>query len=255
MLILPDSGRSNLGVAGNFTRLLKASTAEYVMFANPDDVWYADKIQRTLRKLQELENNSLPGLPCVVHTNMKVVDSELKLIANSMWAFQGIVPRRSTTFASTCIENTMNACTIMMNRTLVNLVDSIPDASHNEDWWVCMVAKAFGQVAWLDEPTMFWRRHGSNDSQASSLRNAIQLFAVSPANGRARIHHIIQANMPRVQAFLERYGPCLSERHRSVCEAFLDLLQMGPVSRRFAILKYRFFFGSIARTLGVLLLI
>jgi rhamnosyltransferase len=38
-----DSGKKNLGIAGTFTSLLQETTADYVMLADYDDVWYPEK--------------------------------------------------------------------------------------------------------------------------------------------------------------------------------------------------------------------
>ena len=99
MEIPPDSGAGNLGVAGNFSRLLAASSMPYVMFANPDDIWYPDKIEVTWQAMLACEAGSDAGTPCLVHTDLEVVDAEMRQIAPSLWAYQGLRPHRTQRFS------------------------------------------------------------------------------------------------------------------------------------------------------------
>ena len=42
----------NLGYNKNFEFLLNQSTAEYITFSDHDDIWYLDKIEKSLQKLK-----------------------------------------------------------------------------------------------------------------------------------------------------------------------------------------------------------
>ena len=42
----------NLGYNKNFEFLLKQSTAEYIMFSDHDDIWYEDKVEKSLEKIK-----------------------------------------------------------------------------------------------------------------------------------------------------------------------------------------------------------
>ena len=164
MEILPDSGAGNLGVAGNFSRLLAASSMPYVMFANPDDIWYPDKIEVTWQAMLACEAGSDAGTPCLVHTDLRsrgcrnAADCALAVGVSG-----AATPSDPTVLEIPMIENTVWACTAMINRPLVELAGAIPEESHNEDWWVALVAAAFGKIVSLPEPTIAWRRHGRND--------------------------------------------------------------------------------------------
>src|SRR5262249_18463194 len=47
MVVLSDSGTRNLGVIGNYNRILEATSTDWVMSADPDDVWLPCKISTT----------------------------------------------------------------------------------------------------------------------------------------------------------------------------------------------------------------
>jgi glycosyltransferase involved in cell wall biosynthesis len=255
LIILPDSGRSNLGVAGNFSRLLAASTSRYVMFANPDDVWHSDKIAITLNAMQAAEARAGVAVPCLVHTDLRMVDGHLRPLAPSFRRYQGLFPKRSNNVSMVFVENTVWACTTMLNRALVELAGEIPAESHHEDWWAAMVGAAFGIIVALPEQTIDWRRHGGNDSDVSEFSTATGAALLSPRQARERLRNLLGAGRPRVQVFLTRYRERMHPRQIAAAEAFLALDTMGPIRRRWAVLRHRLLFTSWWRNLGMLVLL
>jgi glycosyltransferase involved in cell wall biosynthesis len=253
MKILPDSGAVNLGVAGNFSRLLAASSAPYVMFANPDDVWYPSKIETTWRAMRSCEAECAAGTSCLVHTDLEVVDAQMRRIAPSLWAYQGLKPNRNQRLSRFMVENTVWACTAMINRPLVDLAGAIPEESHNEDWWVALVAAAFGRIVSLPEQTIAWRRHGGNDSVFTRLTEVVWSSAVAPLEKRRHLHSILNASVPRVRVFLQRYRALMSEDQVAAAEAFIGLLGVNAWDRRAAVLRHQLLFTSSLRNLGMLL--
>ena len=79
---LVDSSK-NLGVKKSFETLLKYasenSDAEYFIFCDQDDVWNNDKIEKTLKKMQELETfygNKIP----LLDNNYVAIDKPIKYL-------------------------------------------------------------------------------------------------------------------------------------------------------------------------------
>jgi len=83
-LIEDDRGR--LGPALNFGKLLEHTDNDYVMFSDQDDVWLPDKIDLTLNTMKDAEE-IYPNMPILVHTDLKVVNEDLKIIADSLWSY------------------------------------------------------------------------------------------------------------------------------------------------------------------------
>ena len=54
-LILLFSENENIGCVRNFEKLLAASTSDYVMLADQDDIWDLDKSERLLAVMHEIE--------------------------------------------------------------------------------------------------------------------------------------------------------------------------------------------------------
>ena len=204
---------------------------------------------------QDAEREAGVDSPCLVHTQLRMVDADLRCIAPAFWRYQGICPNPGRPFSSVLVENTVWACTAMLNRALVELAGEIPAESHHEDWWIAMVAAAFGVTVSLPEQTIDWRRHGQNDSDVSQLSSATSSALLAPRKTRRRLRDLLDANRPRVEVFLRRYGARLNARQIAAAEAFIALNSMGPIRRRWSVLRHRLLFTSWRRSAGMLFLL
>ena len=71
--------------------------ANYIMFCDQDDIWESGKVEKTLKKMQELEK-LYPDTPLLVHTDLHVVDNELNLLDTSFWHYQNLNPSKDWFF-------------------------------------------------------------------------------------------------------------------------------------------------------------
>jgi len=159
----------NLGAKENFSTLLDyalgESGTEYFMFCDQDDVWHPDKVEKTYVKMQELESFYGKNTPLLIHGNLTVVDKDLEIIAPSFWDYQHIDPFQGSS-NRLLLQNVVTGCTMMINRALAEKVKHIPQEAIMHDWWIAMVASAFGKIAFIDEPLMLYRQHSKNDTGA-----------------------------------------------------------------------------------------
>jgi glycosyltransferase involved in cell wall biosynthesis len=253
-LIDEDTG-NNLGALGSFSRLMEHSTSPYVMFADQDDVWLSDKIRLTLEAMQRQESITGLSRPVLVHTDLTIVDENLRVLNKSHWKHQGLAPRRSPKFSTIMMENCVWGCTAMLNRPLVNAVGTIPAAAVYHDWWIALVASAFGATVPLAEQSILYRRHGNNESEISSLREVSRSGLVDWRVPRRRVYQLLADGRPRVEKFLQVYRERMSPAQIAAAEAFLRLPERGFLSRRLDILRHSLFFSGLARTVGILLLV
>jgi glycosyltransferase involved in cell wall biosynthesis len=157
----------------NFTHLLAASTAEYVMFCDQDDVWLPDKIEKTFNKMQALVRLH-PSLSIVVHTDLDVVDESLCSIAPSMFEYQGL-EKSINSLLQILAKNSVTGCTMMMNRQAITVSQPILPSAVMHDWWIAaMVIKHQGVIKFIDEPLIHYRQHSSNSVGAK--RNSISFI-------------------------------------------------------------------------------
>ena len=90
----------------------------YIMFSDQDDVWLADKIEKTLVKMKAAEREHGVGTPLLVHTDLFV---GLQDGAPRLFDFQKL-DRSATSLNRLLVQNNVTGCTVMFNRALLDKV-------------------------------------------------------------------------------------------------------------------------------------
>lgn len=218
--LLPE--QTNLGVRGNYSRLLSFAQCDYVMFADQDDVWMPLKVQKTIVKMKEMEQQFGEQTPLALHTDLHVVDANLKLISSSFWKYAKLFPLRAASLNRLLVQNVVTGCTLMINKSLRHSMGSIPTEAIQHDWWIALFASAFGEIGVVEEATIHYRQHGHNVLGAlkfSALSYLIQKFSNPPeADFKYR-----QQNLCQAKTFLTHYHSLLNPKQ---CEMLVDYCQL-----------------------------
>ncbi|MGL5648732.1 MAG: glycosyltransferase family 2 protein [Clostridium sp.] len=155
--------KGGLRAKDNFLELLRNSKENYIMFCDQDDIWLPNKIELTLNKMLEIEDG-----PTLIHTDLKVVDKSLNIIANSFWKFQNLNPNRKT-YNYLIVQNNITGCTMMLNRKLVNLSKGDFPNGTMHDWIISIIASISGKIAYVSEQTVLYRQHPFNQIGATKI--------------------------------------------------------------------------------------
>jgi len=187
---------------------------------------------------------SYPQQPILVHSDLSVVDRDLAMLHNSFWKYQNIHPSKDT-LNRLIFHNTVTGCTTMINRSLAQLVQTIPDEAIMHDWWIAMVASEFGQIGYVDEPIMLYRQHSTNDTGAKQYgwRYWLDHFIKKPSLDK----YIAQS-----RAFLEHYRDQLNPECNEMLEAVSRLDKMNWFERRKTLIKYKIFKNGFIRNIGLM---
>lgn len=249
-----DEPGGNLGVVQSYSALLGRSDAEYIMFSDQDDVWLPEKIAVTFEEMRRVEQRAAPGTPVLVHTDATVVNAGLAPISPSLWNYQKCDPESGAALKRLLLQNVATGCTVMINRALRDRGVPIPAGVMMHDWWLTLVASAFGRIGHVPKPTLLYRQHGRNESGAHlwNPRVAFQyLFdIVNTLRGIRRANAEIQN---QAQSFSERYGDLLNRHDRHMVQVYSRLRERNYFVRRYFMVKYGFFYTDTLRNIGRLL--
>jgi len=232
--ILPSDNQ--LGVINNFSHLMKHATADYIMFCDQDDLWKSDKISQTLEKMQEMETAFSKKSPLLVHTDLTVVDKNLNPIATSFWKHSHINPKKRMTLNRLLIQNAVTGCTMMMNRPLLELAWPIPQDSVMHDWWIAIVASAFGQIDIVNNSTILYRQHGANTVGAKKFWSIAYFRSVVKKLRQNDFKKTKQA-----QEILERYSSLLQTDQLKLIRRYLKCYNASFFKRLYIITLCIFF--------------
>jgi len=249
LTILPAC-RVNLGPRDSFSSLLQHADADYIMLCDQDDVWLPGKIEATLEKMHALEAQYGKDRPLLVHSDFKVVDENLHLLADSGWRYQKTDPRHGAFLNRLLVQNVATGCTVMLNRPLRDLALPVPPGVIMHDWWLALVAGAFGKTGFVAEPLLLYRQHRLNAVGAKSWEMGRFLKQLcSPEEFR----HAFLRTQQQAGAFLDRYHDRLSPEDRQMVRAFSQLDSLSFFAKRFSLLRYGFFHPGLARKVGMFL--
>lgn len=250
--ILPNPGKTNLGMNGNYSCLLAASTAPYIMLISHDDTYFPNKLSVAMQTMQAHQAKVGPDRPVLVFTDLTLIDESGRLIAPSHWQHTGWHPPRSRPFARLLVNSMIAGGACIYNRPLIALLGDEPLC---EDVWMGYVAAAFGDLVPLPVQTVNFRWHSTNQSELISIGGLIRKVFTAPWTAAPILHGRLASLRPRAANFLAQYRDRLSRKQIATLEDFLRLPEMGPLARRRAILRHGLLYTSWVRTLGLLLLV
>ena len=247
----PDRVKSlkNLKPSGsardNFFRLLKAASDEYLMFCDQDDIWLPDKVEVTIKEMKKMENVWGRDMPLLVHTDLSVTDQAGTVVYPSMARYQkiGVYDNRTSHYL---VENNITGNTMMINRSLKDLMVDIPKTCVMHDWWLGLMASCFGKITYIDRPLVLYRQHGSNQVGAKSGMKQLS----ERRNSREKVRENYRGLFGQAKAFFSIYRQYMTPDQRELFEEFLKLCKRSRAGKIRTILKYKLFKSTRVRTLG-----
>ena len=249
--LLPSQGR-RLGSRANFGELLQSSAAPYVMFCDQDDRWDANKIAVSLAEMHRLEQKFDPTTPILVHTDLRVVDENLGLLSSSLWRYSNVDPHRGATLRRLLGQNVVTGSASLLNRPLVDLALPIPDQAIMHDWWIALVAAAFGVVQAIPQATSDYRQHGANDVGAKRWDLDYIARKTFELGDRTALLDNLRRTANQARAFAERFRSRLSRSELELIESYASLPEQGFLERRKTILERGFWKHGWIRSVGFL---
>jgi rhamnosyltransferase len=168
--LLPRDGR-NLGPAASFGVLLRHAVerdSRHVFLSDQDDVWVAGKCERMLAAMAAREAAVGSGVPLLLHSDLRVVGSDLAEIHRSFAALQQMDPADARAPARLLLRNSVTGCATLVNAALLRCALPMPGVAMH-DWWLAQCAAAFGEVHFVPEALVLYRQHGRNAVGARGL--------------------------------------------------------------------------------------
>lgn len=164
---------NNLGYIKNFEFLLKQVENDYYMLSDQDDVWLAQKVEHSLKKLKE-DNADL------VYTDLEVVDKDLNVMYQSFWKFLKIdyKIKKYKDYRVEYLYNVVTGCTLISKKRFIDLILPIPNNSKYvpHDYWIALAVAMNGKISYLDEKTIKYRQHGNNQIGTEKTSHKFKRF-------------------------------------------------------------------------------
>lgn len=252
----PPDGR-NLGPAGAFSWLLEnlPPDARYVFTCDADDVWLPDKVALSLEAMIQAEEKS--GGPLLLHTDLRVTDEDLNVRNPSLWDHLGL-DLRPLTLRRLMVENVVTGPTVLLNRSMVDRIRPIPREAPYQDWWMALVAAAFGRIVTLEEATVLYRRHGTNITDEVEKREKTTFHLVREMvaiwSRTPELRKWLSISAGQAALFVERFRGDLRPEEVRMMEEYAEIPSLGFFRRKMRVLRHRALrHHGLARNVALLL--
>lgn len=158
----------NVGVIKSFFELFRMADkeADYYSLADQDDIWFDNKISRAVSILESMKSD-IPVLYCSKQVLADADDNVLEVKMKEV--------RMRPGFGNAIVENIATGCTCVFNKKMLEMAASHePEYTIMHDWWLYLIASAYGDIYFDYEPSMYYRQHGNNTM--GSRTNYIEEF-------------------------------------------------------------------------------
>jgi glycosyltransferase involved in cell wall biosynthesis len=255
-IVLLNDRCPRLGVCENFGRLIEHSNADYIAFCDQDDVWLPDHISTPLQRIQAVEQETGADTPVLAHTDLVVVDENLQTIAPSFWSYLNIDPYRGSKLNRLLIQNVVTGSAMMVNRALARRAFPIPKTGvPMHDWWLALVASAFGRIETIPAKTVLYRQHSDNHVGAKHYDWRYVSHLALKVVCHSWVTACLRRSQLQAEAILQRYAANLSPTNWRMLSDLANLNRTGFLERRLLLMKHGLFGKGRLRNLGWLMMI
>ena len=238
----------NIGPAASYTELLTYSSSPYIMFADQDDVWLPEKILTLKNAMSSLEKQYGENTPLAVFSDMKVVDDNLHVLGTSFFDYNKL-PVSLQNLSQIFFINNIPACSMLVNRALVDFAMPFPKESIMHDWWLNLCVNVSGESIFVPQPLFLYRLHSQNfyGTGQSRLKKYWQIKKY-----RTNFNKMIR----QLYAFEKKYGHLIQNEKskKAICQLG-NMDKYNFIRRKITVLKYVDIPGKKLRKLFLLLLV
>ena len=164
----------NLGYNKNFEFLLQQSTANYIMFSDHDDIWYKEKVEKSLNRIKE-ENVDM------VYCNCRQVDENGIVLQDDYFKYKNVplVKGKSKLAISRCVGI---GCSQIITKEVKEKMLPFTEKTFAHDWHSAYIANNLKGMYCIDKPLFGYRIHENNIFGGRSFKQNIKMWKEKNGN-------------------------------------------------------------------------
>jgi len=232
--VVVSVNRCRMGPCHTFSRLAESSVAPYVAFCDQDDIWRDDRLAIGVAAAKHIEADHGIQTPVLVFSDLTLVGPDNQILAPSMWKMKHVNPRRAS-LGSMLVQNLVSGCTMLANRSLLLRAVPIPECAVMHDFWLGLVAAAFGVLHPLYEATVRYRQHQGNVIGAGNGWRTVDVL--KRFGGDDVFMEGIYASRRQSQVFASRYASQLTAEQENTLDAWIRSQDLPAVLRQWALYR------------------
>ena len=143
------------GFVHNFEHAISQAKGDYIFLSDQDDIWFPNKVERCLACLQD---------HLAVNHNSLITDNGGRVTGEDFFSMH----HSKGGFWQTLWRNSYSGCCMAFRKELLQYALPFPKGIASHDIWLGLIAEKKGKTCFLDEPLVYYRRHGGNASSTAS---------------------------------------------------------------------------------------
>ncbi len=150
-----------IGVAGNFDLATSKCTSEFIFLCDQDDIWWPDRIARTLEVFAQDAELTL------LHANADLIDHKDQMLGLTLFEAlelsvkERILEDTGRAFEVLLRRNIITGATTAFKRNLLRIASPFPSCCVHDEW-LGLMASVTGKVGRLDQRVIAYRQHTGN---------------------------------------------------------------------------------------------
>lgn len=146
------------GVVANFEYILSRAKGDIIFLSDQDDIWTKDKVEKVLKAFENRD------CIMVVH-DADLIDGDGNQIADSFFAIRN----SKAGMLKNIWKNSYIGCCMAFRRELLEYALPFPTHGTLHDQWLGLIAEQRGQVIFIKDKLLHYRRHEENVSGMQHL--------------------------------------------------------------------------------------
>ena len=214
----------------SFFKLLNEISADYYFFCDQDDFWLPNKLELMMTEIGDKDNH----IPQLLYCGLRCVDQNLKPLVNDFENLPGKINGKSR-----FIGNDMPGCVMLLNKNLRDLIINYTKNYENiimHDWWIALVAEAFGNVSFLDKKLILYRQHGDNSIGAGVNGGVIK--KIFKKNVLKKQKNLIRITYFQTMKFYLSYKEILTSEYIRFLRDYMKCKDFNVIYRKHFLKKY-----------------
>lgn len=204
---------NNLGYIKNFEFLLKESTSNYIMYADHDDIWYENKVEKSLEELTKKDVD-------LVYVNAEQIDENGKVIKEDYFKYKNVPLIKGTNnlAISRCIGI---GCSQLFTKSVKYKMIPYTENVMAHDWLAAFIANENKGISYIEEPLFGYRLHNTNVFGGRSLEQNLKRW--KDENGKSYKSYLKYREENVIdKAYLNGAKMCLEYAQKDQDKIFLN---------------------------------
>jgi glycosyltransferase involved in cell wall biosynthesis len=154
----------NMGVVRSFNRAIENAKHDVVFLSDQDDIWLDNKVRSILEIFEAKKSISL------IYGNGVLIDEYGNFLGRNLF-LRGVY----SSFILQLIRPRFLGCSMAFRKSFKNKIFPLPQDIAMHDWWIGLNHLYYGQVLYLSEPLIQYRRHRNSFTLAKKSHLLIRI--------------------------------------------------------------------------------